>query len=694
MEAENLHKSFIDGWIGLYEKLLAGDKGFIPESSLDPVTSIPELSSLPEGDPALLGSTVVLKLNGGLGTGMGLDKAKSLLEVKNGDTFLDIIAKQIGKLREKYPVRFMLMNSFSTEADSKEFLSKYPGIASVWDSEVSIVQNKAPKVLADSMAPGEWPSKPSAEWCPPGHGDLYAALTCSGKLDKLLSEGYKYMFVSNSDNLGATFDMRLLGYLASSGAPMVMECCVRGEDDKKGGHLAKTKDGTLTLRESAQCPDEDEKFFQDITKHRYFNTNNLWLNLEKVKAAMVGGVLPLPLIMNEKKMDPASKEAPGPKVFQLETAMGAAISSLPGSAAICVPFSRFTPVKTCNQLFGLRSDAFVIDDNFVPVLAPGACKPLIVFDGTYKMVPDMEKAIPDGVPSLKDCTKLTVKGPMLFAKGTVLKGEVKLENPNKESRLLVSGTVEGKKTYKVVFVRHGESLWNVANIFTGWADVDLSENGKREATDAGLCLKEKGFKFDIVFTSVLRRAIQTAWTVCSESENFAMPIVNTWRLNERHYGGLQGLNKADTAAKYGDAQVKIWRRSFDIPPPEIEITDERHPANDPLYAGVPTSALPGAESLKLTIDRVLPFWSDHIAPCIKAGKSVMVAAHGNSLRAICKYLENMSEEAILEFNIPTATPLVYELDENLDFIRKYYLMDADAVAAKVAAVAAQGSAKK
>jgi 2,3-bisphosphoglycerate-dependent phosphoglycerate mutase len=250
------------------------------------------------------------------------------------------------------------------------------------------------------------------------------------------------------------------------------------------------------------------------------------------------------------------------------------------------------------------------------------------------------------------------------------------------------------ENFKIVFVRHGESEWNVANIFTGWHDVDLSPAGKLEAIEAGKCLKEKGFKFDIVFTSVLRRAIKTAWTALMESENFAMPIVNTWRLNERHYGGLQGLNKADTAAKYGDDQVKIWRRSYDIPPPEIEQSDERHPCNDPMYRHVPKSALPGAESLKITVDRVLPFWFDHIAPCVMAGKSVMVSAHGNSLRAICKYLEGMSEAEVLDFNIPTAVPLVYELDKDLKFVKKYYLMDEAEVKAKMAAVAAQGQAKK
>jgi len=247
--------------------------------------------------------------------------------------------------------------------------------------------------------------------------------------------------------------------------------------------------------------------------------------------------------------------------------------------------------------------------------------------------------------------------------------------------------------FKIVFLRHGESVWNVANIFTGWADVDLSPAGEMEAVAAGKCLKDNGFKFDVVFTSLLRRSIKTAWTALMHSDNYSMPIINTWRLNERHYGGLQGLNKADTAAKYGDDQVKIWRRSYDIPPPEIDDTDPRHPANDPLYKNVPAAALPGAESLKLTVDRVLPFWFDNIAPCVMARRSVLVAAHGNSLRAICKYLEGMTEKEVLDLNIPTSVPLVYELDPKMKFVRKYYLMDPDEVAAKMAAVANQGKAK-
>jgi len=240
----------------------------------------------------------------------------------------------------------------------------------------------------------------------------------------------------------------------------------------------------------------------------------------------------------------------------------------------------------------------------------------------------------------------------------------------------------------------GESVWNLENIFTGWTDVELSEKGLQEAKESGQLLKEKGYKFDVVYTSVLRRAVQTAWISLAGSDNFAMPVINSWRLNERHYGGLQGLNKAETAQKHGEDQVKIWRRSYDVPPPSIEVSDSRHPANDSLYSAVPRSALPGAESLKLTVERVLPFWNDHIAPAIMSGKSVFVVAHGNSIRAICKHLENMSEAAVLELNIPTGVPLVYELDDNLEFLNKFYLLDPDEVAKKIAAVAAQASVKK
>eukprot|EP00915_Cephaloidophora_sp_WS-2016_P005467 GHVH01007275.1.p1 GENE.GHVH01007275.1~~GHVH01007275.1.p1 ORF type:complete len:266 (-),score=42.17 GHVH01007275.1:33-785(-) len=248
--------------------------------------------------------------------------------------------------------------------------------------------------------------------------------------------------------------------------------------------------------------------------------------------------------------------------------------------------------------------------------------------------------------------------------------------------------------FKVVFVRHGESEWNVANKFTGWTNVDLSPAGVIEAQEAGKVLQEKGYNFDIAFTSVLKRAIKTCWTVLDFSNQTCVPVYNRYRLNERHYGALQGLDKSETAAKHGEEQVLIWRRAYAIPPPELESSDARHPANDALYAHLPKEVLPATECLKDTVDRVLPLWFDEICPQIMAGKNVLVAAHGNSLRAIVKHLDDLSEDAILKLNIPTAVPLVYELDEKtLKPVKSYYLMDEEEVKAKIAAVANQGKAK-
>jgi len=243
-------------------------------------------------------------------------------------------------------------------------------------------------------------------------------------------------------------------------------------------------------------------------------------------------------------------------------------------------------------------------------------------------------------------------------------------------------------------VRHGESVWNAENRFTGWTDVALSEKGHGEAKKGADILQKEGYTFDVAYTSTLKRAIRTLWYVLEGLDLMWIPIHNTWRLNERHYGALQGLNKAETAAQYGDEQVKIWRRSYDTPPPALTPDDERFPAKDPRYQNVPVEELPLTECLKDTIERVLPYWNDVIAPDIKAGKKVIIAAHGNSLRALVKYLDNMSEAEIMELNIPTGVPLVYELDENLKPIKHYYLGDAAEIAAAMDAVAKQGKAKK
>ncbi len=247
--------------------------------------------------------------------------------------------------------------------------------------------------------------------------------------------------------------------------------------------------------------------------------------------------------------------------------------------------------------------------------------------------------------------------------------------------------------HKLVLLRHGESVWNKENRFTGWTDVDLSEKGVEEAQYAGRLLKEEGFKFDVAYTSMLRRAIRTLWISLDILDQMWLPIHNTWRLNERHYGALQGLNKAETAAKYGDAQVKIWRRSYDVPPPALEPQDPRTPANDPRYHDLGQDDLPLTECLKDTVDRFLPYWHGTIAPSIKSGRRVIIAAHGNSLRALVKYLDAISEEEITELNIPTGIPLVYELDANLRPIHSNYLGDPEAARKAMQAVANQGTAR-
>jgi len=247
---------------------------------------------------------------------------------------------------------------------------------------------------------------------------------------------------------------------------------------------------------------------------------------------------------------------------------------------------------------------------------------------------------------------------------------------------------------KLVLLRHGESIWNKENKFTGWTDVDLSEKGMTEAGEAGKVLKKEGYEFDAAFTSVLKRAIRTLWFVLDEMDLMWIPIYNSWRLNERHYGALQGLNKSETAQKFGEEQVLIWRRSYDIPPKPLDKKDPRYPGNDPRYKGLAEKDIPLTESLKETVARVVPYWKETITPSLKSGKRVIIAAHGNSLRALVKYLDNISEEEIIKLNIPTGIPLVYELTKDLKPLKHYYLGDQDKIKAAIASVAGQGKASR
>jgi UDP-N-acetylglucosamine pyrophosphorylase len=363
------------------------------------------------------------------------------LPVKDGLTFLDFIAKQILHLREKHqvPLRFLLMNSFSTSSDTLEFLKIYPELGDAKSTE--LMQNQVPKVDAKTLRPVSWPENPQLEWCPPGHGDLYPSLLGSGWLERLLAEGVKYLFVSNSDNLGATLDLDLLAYFADSGKGFLMEVAERTSSDRKGGHLA-ARNGKLLLRESAQCPEADSAAFQDIQRHRFFNTNNLWLRLDLLKELLErsGGFVPLAVIKNAKTVDPRDKNSPA--VFQLETAMGAAIECFENAGAIVVPRTRFAPVKTTSDLLALRSDAYKVTEDWRLVLAAGdgAQPPAIVLDEKqYKTIDQLDEKLRYGVPSLKDCKELTVRGPVLLGAENILRGKLSITNNSPAPKRLPPG---------------------------------------------------------------------------------------------------------------------------------------------------------------------------------------------------------------------------------------------------------------
>lgn len=411
-----------------YQALARNESGMISEPSISPAQSIGNYEAIQgiECDPALLKQTVVIKLNGGLGTSMGLQGPKSLLPVRDGLTFLDLIVRQILELRRttEGSTRLLLMNSFSTSEATLNHLNRYrpEGLADA--SEVELMQNQIPKIDADTLTPAEWPADPSLEWCPPGHGDLFPALVGSGWLERLLESGVKYAFVSNSDNLGAVLDPALLSHFANSGAPFLMEVTRRTAADRKGGHLAVRKsDGRLLLREVAQCPDHDLDAFQNIDVHRFFNTNSLWLRLDKLRSQLAAddGVLPLPMIRNRKTLDP--RDPASPAVYQLETAMGAAIECFEGAEAIEVPRSRFAPVKTTADLLALRSDAYEILADGRVTLAPSrnGQPPLIQLSGEYQKIDALTSL---GVPGLQECESLKIEGPVSFAAGVSLHGKV------------------------------------------------------------------------------------------------------------------------------------------------------------------------------------------------------------------------------------------------------------------------------
>ena len=448
MRAAGLSPAFIDTFHYYYNQLVEGATGFIARNEAQPVDVLPDYDELDDamrraGTDAL-DRAIVIKLNGGLGTSMGMQGAKSLLAVKDELSFLDIIVRQLLHIRRQSGARLplVLMNSFTTRSDSLAALADYPDFTQ--DVPVDFLQHMEPKIWKDSLAPATWPDDPEKEWCPPGHGDIYTALVAGGMLDDLLARGYEYAFVSNADNLGAIVDVAILGFVAERGIPFLMEVADRTAADRKGGHLARSSDGRLILRESAQCPPDEEQAFQDVQLYRYFNTNNLWINLRALAQILAerSGVLGLPLIRNEKSVDPAKPSTP--RVYQLETAMGAAIAVIENAQALRVPRSRFVPVKKNSDLLVLMSDAYALGDEYGLHLATerGDSPPVVTLDDRYyQLYDDMIERFPHGAPSLRRCSTLTVKGDVVFGRDVMVEGDVIVENFQEGALFLEDGSV-------------------------------------------------------------------------------------------------------------------------------------------------------------------------------------------------------------------------------------------------------------
>jgi UTP--glucose-1-phosphate uridylyltransferase len=450
MNRAGLPPIIIDTFRYYYESLLKGETGLLTQNDIEPIepaeiSDLERMDDLSDFGRSMLHKAAIIKLNGGLGTSMGLERAKSLLEIKEGMNFLDITVKQVLRYRKKHANKMplILMNSFRTDEDTEKALAGHKGIKT--DIPCSFLQFKVPKILQETMAPAEWPQDRTLEWNPPGHGDIYIALWTSGILTKLIDAGIVYAFISNSDNLGAVMDTQILGLFAKNNLPFLMEVADRTRMDKKGGHLARLKEnGRLVLRESAQCPDEEAGQFQDINLYRYFNTNNIWINLLALKEHLRANnnMILLPLIRNPKTCDPRDKSSP--PVYQVETAMGAAISVFDGADAIRVPRTRFRPVKQCNDLLALWSDCFVRTNDYNVIKNPKRTlpSPLIRLDSAYyKMIDQLRERFAQGVPSLIACESLDIKGDVKFEAGVVIRGKVKIVNRGKKQYTVPQGTV-------------------------------------------------------------------------------------------------------------------------------------------------------------------------------------------------------------------------------------------------------------
>ncbi|MCT1655488.1 UTP--glucose-1-phosphate uridylyltransferase [Brachybacterium muris] len=428
---EGVPQTAIDVFTHYYGQLEEGVTGSIPEDTIQPYLDPPKLDDV-KIDPAhakqVFDQLAIINLNGGLGTSMGLDKAKSLLPVRDGKTFLDIIVGQVLAARRGTNSRLPLifMNSFRTRQDTLDVLAKYPDLQ-VGDLPLDFLQNKEPKLRTDDLTPVQWEADPTLEWCPPGHGDIYTALQTSGLLQQLLDAGFKYASVSNSDNLGTVPSPVIASWFASTGAPYAAELCRRTAADRKGGHLAVRKsDGRLILRDTAQTPEEEMDFFTDEHRHPYFHTNNLWFDLEQLDAVLKEreGVMGLPLIRNEKTVDPSDKTSPA--VYQIESAMGAAIEVFEGATAIVVGRDRFLPVKATSDLLLVRSDLYALDQRQALVQQVPSVPAVKLASEPYKLINDFEARFPQGVPSLKEAVSLDVQGDWTFGQDVSVIGDAVL----------------------------------------------------------------------------------------------------------------------------------------------------------------------------------------------------------------------------------------------------------------------------
>jgi UTP--glucose-1-phosphate uridylyltransferase len=412
-----------------YRRLCDGERGLLPEKVIQATGSIPDSEDFDryiEAGRTAMASAAIIKLNGGLGTSMGLERAKSLLTVRDDLSFLDLIARQVVALRASTgtDIPLMLMNSFRTASDTASVLAGYPNLK-LDDVPLSFLQNMIPKVLEQGLSPATDRRRPELGWCPPGHGDLYTAIKASGTLDRLLERGIEYAFVSNADNLGGSLEPSLLGFMVANDVDFMLEAADRTPADRKGGHLCRLRDGRLALRESAQCPREEAESFQDISRHRYFNTNNLWLHLPTLDRLLEEheGFLPLPTVVNRKTLNP--RDPTTPSVYQLETVMGTAISLFPKATAVRVSRRRFSPVKNTNDLLGVRSDAYELGrDGHIQLATERSEPPVIQLDQEFfKLIDEFELRFPSGPPSLRRCDRLTVEGDVTFGSAVAVEGE-------------------------------------------------------------------------------------------------------------------------------------------------------------------------------------------------------------------------------------------------------------------------------